>query len=158
MSPTLLLPLWAQIIVALLLILSGVLSLLSALGLLRFDDFFMRMHPTAILTTVGVWCPCIAVTVYISFIYETIAWYFLLLIPLMIIIVPITTVMLSRAVLFRWRNEAHVVPPSLSYTIVYSNLSPIKQKIESKKSEPLVIDTLNAKEEIKPKDISEEQL
>lgn len=130
MNTPLLIPLWVQIIIAILLLVSALFAVLGALGLVRFNDFYMRMHPTAIVITVGMWCSCIAVAIYFTCQEETIAWYLFLLIPLMIVTAPITTAMLARAVLFRWRNEAHSAPPALSYTVVYSNLKPVKSKNE----------------------------
>jgi len=122
------LPLWVQIIIAMLLLISAVFALLGAIGLVRFEDFYMRMHPTAIVTTVGTWCTCIAVALYLTHLEREIAWYIFILIPLFIVTAPISTAMLARAVLFRWRNQAHATPPSLSYTIVYSNLNVVKAK------------------------------
>ncbi|MDP2004971.1 MAG: Na+/H+ antiporter subunit G [Rubrivivax sp.] len=48
------LPLWAQIPLAGLLVLGGVFTLVGAIGLLRFDDFFMRLHAPTKAATLGV--------------------------------------------------------------------------------------------------------
>lgn len=49
-----LLPLPVQIVVAALLVIGGVFALVGAIGLLRFPDFFMRLHAPTKATTLGV--------------------------------------------------------------------------------------------------------
>src|SRR3546814_2220449 len=44
---------WVDVIVAVLLVLSGLLVLISAIGFLRLPDFFLRMHPPALAYTLG---------------------------------------------------------------------------------------------------------
>ncbi|MGL4666508.1 MAG: monovalent cation/H(+) antiporter subunit G [Saezia sp.] len=130
MNTTLLLPLWAQIMVSILLLISAIFALLGAFGLVRFKDFYMRMHPTAIVTTVGAWCTCIAVAICLTYQDKAVAWYVFMLIPLMMVTTPITTSLLARAALFHWRSEAHPAPPTLSYMIVHNNLAATKPKVE----------------------------
>lgn len=48
------LPLWAELVAAALLVLGGVFMLVGAIGLLRFPDFFMRLHGPTKATTLGV--------------------------------------------------------------------------------------------------------
>lgn len=52
MMPTL--PLWAEILATVLLVLGGVFSLVGAVGLVRFPDFFMRLHAPTKASTLGV--------------------------------------------------------------------------------------------------------
>lgn len=49
-----LLPLWLQILAAALLVVGGVFVLVGAIGMLRFPDFFMRLHAPTKATTLGV--------------------------------------------------------------------------------------------------------
>lgn len=49
-----LLPLPAQIVVAALLVIGGIFSLVGTIGLLRFPDFYMRLHAPTKATTLGV--------------------------------------------------------------------------------------------------------
>ena len=44
-------PLWVEVIVAALLVLSGLFVLISAIGFVRLPDFFLRMHPPALAYT-----------------------------------------------------------------------------------------------------------
>lgn len=48
------LPLWLQALVALLLVTGGIFTLVGAVGLLRFPDFFMRLHAPTKAATLGV--------------------------------------------------------------------------------------------------------
>ena len=95
--------LWVEVIVAVLLVGSGLLVITGALGLLRLKDFFQRMHPVALGTTFGTWCACAASIAYFSALEsEPVihAW----LIPILLsITVPITTLLVARAALFRRR-------------------------------------------------------
>lgn len=47
-------PMWIQLPVAFLLIVGGVFTLVGAVGMIRFPDFFMRMHAPTKATTLGV--------------------------------------------------------------------------------------------------------
>ena len=49
-----------EAIAAGLLVLSGVLVLVSAIGFARPVDFFLRMHPPALAYTLGNWCVALA--------------------------------------------------------------------------------------------------
>lgn len=47
-------PIWIELLAALLLVVGGVFALVGAIGLLRFPDFFMRLHAPTKATTLGV--------------------------------------------------------------------------------------------------------
>ena len=48
------LPLWLDILLSVLLLVGGLFALVGAVGLLRFPDFFMRLHAPTKATTLGV--------------------------------------------------------------------------------------------------------
>lgn len=48
------LPFWIELLAAFLLVVGGVFALVGAIGLLRFPDFFMRLHAPTKSTTLGV--------------------------------------------------------------------------------------------------------
>ena len=90
MSPAL--PLWAEIAVALLLLASAAFTLVAAWGVVRLKDFFERLHPPALVVTWSAWCVSAATILYFSMRSGTLdlrAW---VLIILLSITVPITTV------------------------------------------------------------------
>lgn len=47
------LPLWAEILLAALLVVGGLFTLVGAIGLVRFDDFYMRLHAPTKAATLG---------------------------------------------------------------------------------------------------------
>ena len=49
------LPLWAQLVVAVLILIGASLTFVGALGLLRFRHFFQRIHAPALGNTWGTW-------------------------------------------------------------------------------------------------------
>ncbi|MDH0749576.1 Na+/H+ antiporter subunit G [Pseudomonas sp. GD03842] len=109
------LPMWAQVLTAILLLTSSLFALIGALGLLRMKDFFQRMHPPALASTLGAWCVALASIVYFSALKEgpiLHAW----LIPILLAItVPVTTLLLARTGLFRKRMAGDPdVPPEVS--------------------------------------------
>jgi multicomponent K+:H+ antiporter subunit G len=99
------LPLWLEVVVAALLLASGLLSLIGALGLLRLKEFFQRMHPPALAYTLGAWCVALASILYFSVLEARLALHAWLIIILLSITAPVTTTLLARAALFR-RREA----------------------------------------------------
>jgi multicomponent K+:H+ antiporter subunit G len=108
-------PVWAQAIVALLLVLSGVFVLLSALGFLCLRDFFLRMHPPALAYTFGSWCVVGASILHLSLQESRLVLHPSLLIVLLSITVPVTTLLLARVALFRRRTTADGdAPPPLT--------------------------------------------
>jgi multicomponent K+:H+ antiporter subunit G len=47
-------PLWAEVAISALLVIGGVFTLVGAIGMARFPDFFMRLHAPTKATTLGV--------------------------------------------------------------------------------------------------------
>ena len=108
-------PLWVEGVVAALLVLSGSFVLVSAIGFLRLHDFFLRMHPPALAYTFGSWSVALAGVIYFSVLESRLALHPWLLIIVLSITVPVTTVLLARVALFRRRSaRAADTPPPLT--------------------------------------------
>lgn len=108
------LPLWIEAIVATLLVASGVLVLVAAWGLVRLKDFFQRMHPPALVFVAASWCVTLASIVFFSASSQALELRSWLIIMLLSITVPVTTVLLARAALFRGRQSGKTgLPPAL---------------------------------------------
>ena len=108
-------PFWVELVVAVLLVLSGLFVLISALGYLRLPDFFLRMHPPALAYTFGSWCVTLAGILYFSVIESRAVLHPWLIIILLSMTVPVTTVMLARVALFRRRlADTADTPPRLT--------------------------------------------
>jgi multicomponent K+:H+ antiporter subunit G len=108
------LSMWVQIPVAILLVSGSLLALVGAIGLVRLKDYFQRMHPPALASTLGTWCVALASIIYFSALKSgpvLHAW----LIPILLsITVPVTTLLLARAALFRMRMAGDDVPAEVS--------------------------------------------
>ncbi|MFJ7146352.1 MAG: Na+/H+ antiporter subunit G [Pseudomonas protegens] len=108
------LPLWVEVLVAVLLVISSVFALIGALGILRMKSYFQRMHPPALASTMGSWTVALASILYFSTLKSgpvLHAW----LIPILLsITVPVTTLLLARAALFRKRMAGDDVPAEVS--------------------------------------------
>ena len=93
-------------LVAALLLASGLLSLIAALGLLRLESFFQRMHAPALAITFGSWCAALAAIVYFFALESRPALHTVLVVILLVVTAPVTTTLLVRAALFRSRAAA----------------------------------------------------
>lgn len=103
----------SDVAVALLLVASGVLALVGALGLVRLPDFFTRMHAPALAYTLGCWLVTLATVVHFSARESGLSLQAWLVAILLSITAPITTVLLARAALFRRRQAGEPAPPPL---------------------------------------------
>lgn len=108
-------PLWIEIVVGVLLMISGVFTLSSAIGILRFKGFFQRMHPTALAYSFSAWLVTLASIVYFSAVDFSLTLHPWLIVIFLSITVPVTTIFLARTDLFRSRiakvPEIEVPPP-----------------------------------------------
>ena len=104
----------ADAVVAVLLLASGVTVLVAALGLLRLPDFFLRMHAPALASTLGAWLVTLATVIHFTAHDGVLSLHAWLVIVLLSITAPVTTVLLARAALFRSRGAGEDVPPPLT--------------------------------------------
>ena len=113
-AATAVLPLWLEIIVAVLVLAGAALALLGSSGLLRLPTFFERVHAPAIIATLGCWLIMHGTVLYFTVADSSIALHALLIAVFVAITVPIMSIFLMRAALFRARQMGQDVPPSLS--------------------------------------------
>lgn len=97
------LPLWVEAMVALLLVVSGLFAVTGALGLIVLKDFFHRMHPPALAYSFAAWSVTLAAIIYFSVLESRLELRHWAIIILLSITVPVTTILLARAGLFRKR-------------------------------------------------------
>ncbi|HEY8358556.1 MAG TPA: monovalent cation/H(+) antiporter subunit G [Ramlibacter sp.] len=100
-------------VVAVLLLASGALALTGALGLLRLPDYFLRMHAPALAYTLGSWAVTLASILHFSTHDATLSLHVWLVVIVLSITAPVTTVLLARAALFRGRQAGEALPPPL---------------------------------------------
>jgi multicomponent K+:H+ antiporter subunit G len=106
-------PFWVEAMVAALLASSGVFVVISALGFLRLPDFFQRMHPPALAYTIGSWCVALAGILRFSALESRAVLHPWLIVVVLCVTVPVTTLVLARVALFRRRaaGSADTPPP-----------------------------------------------
>ncbi|PVZ13487.1 MULTISPECIES: monovalent cation/H(+) antiporter subunit G [unclassified Pseudomonas] len=96
---------FAEVAMALLVLAGATLALLGAVGLLRFKDFFQRLHAPALGYTLAAWCistACVLAFSMASGHPRPQGW----LIPLLLAITtPISTLLLARTALFRQAKQ-----------------------------------------------------
>lgn len=114
MNPANDLPFWLEAVTAVLLVTSSLFALSGAVGLLRFKTFFQRMHPPALASTFGTWCVALASILYFSSLKQSPVLHAWLIPILLSITVPVTTLLLARAGLFRKRMAGDDVPEEVS--------------------------------------------
>jgi multicomponent K+:H+ antiporter subunit G len=103
----------AEAVVSVLLVFSGIVVLSAAVGLLRLKDFFLRMHAPALLYTTATWSVTLASIVHFSVATGSLALHVWLVIVLLAITAPVTTLLLARAALFRGRQAGEGLPEPL---------------------------------------------
>ncbi|MFO7278094.1 MAG: monovalent cation/H(+) antiporter subunit G [Pseudomonadota bacterium] len=97
------LPLWASVPATLLLIFGGLLTVIGSLGLLRLPDFYSRMHPPTMGTTLGAGCVLIASMIVSSALMHRPVVHELLITLFVVMTAPVTAMLLIRAAIHRGR-------------------------------------------------------
>lgn len=95
------LPLWATVPATLLLIVGGSCALLGGIGLLRMPDFYTRMHPPTMATTLGSGCVLLASMVVSSALLGRPVVHELLITLFVVITTPVSAMLLVRAATYR---------------------------------------------------------
>ncbi|MDR2298286.1 MAG: cation:proton antiporter [Comamonas sp.] len=117
------LPLWAQILVAALVFCGALIALLGSMGLWRLKSYFERVHSPSIIATMGCWFIMHATWIYFSVSGQGFVMHSVLIAIFIAVTVPITTIFLMRAALFRSRRAGESVPPTLSNLVLNEPLN-----------------------------------
>lgn len=104
------LPLWAAILVGLLLLGGAALTLTGSLGLLRLPSFYQRVHAPTLGATLGAGCILIASMLCFTVLQSRPVVHEVLIALFMTITTPVTLMLLARAALYRDRVEGQSVP------------------------------------------------
>jgi multicomponent K+:H+ antiporter subunit G len=94
-------PAWAALPAALFLIFAGLLAAVGAWGLVRLPNFFARMHPPAMGSTLGAGCVLIASMLVSSAVAARPVVHELLITVFIVMTAPITAMLLASAALYR---------------------------------------------------------
>jgi len=109
------LPLWAAIAVGFFVLLGASITLIGALGLLRLRNFYERIHPPTLGSTLGTGCILIASMICFSTLHSRPMVHEVLIAIFVTLTTPITLMLLARAALYRDRSEGSAdVPQDLA--------------------------------------------
>jgi multicomponent K+:H+ antiporter subunit G len=97
---------WAAALAAILLMVGGVLAAIGAWGLLRLPDFFMRMHPPAMGSTLGAGCVLLASILVSSAVEARPVLHALLITVFVVTTAPMTAMLLAGAAVHRSARRA----------------------------------------------------
>lgn len=95
-----------DVLTALLLVASGLSTLCAAVGVWTLPTFFDRQHPPALAYSAGAWTAGLAATIHFARLDGYAGLKALLIAVLLALSVPVTTMILARAGLFRERWQA----------------------------------------------------
>ncbi|GGE54228.1 putative K(+)/H(+) antiporter subunit G [Agaricicola taiwanensis] len=101
------LPLWAAILIALLLVAGSTLTLLGAVGLLRLRSFYERLHAPTLGTSGGVLLVLIASMLCFTVLQQRLVVHEVLIFIFITLTTPVTLMLLGRAALYRDRTEGN---------------------------------------------------
>jgi multicomponent K+:H+ antiporter subunit G len=107
-----LLPLWAEVLCAIALVIGGTFNLVGAIGMVRFPDFFMRLHAPTKATTLGVGGVLIA-SMIASWARQDFGLHELLITLFMLVTAPVSANLMAQAGLHERLESKAAVPPDL---------------------------------------------
>lgn len=105
------LPLWAAILVGLLVIIGAGITFVGALGLVRLGNFYERIHPPTLGTTLGTGCVLLASMLCFSVLQSRPMVHEVLIALFLTLTTPVTLMLLARAALYRDRAEGSPLVP-----------------------------------------------
>jgi multicomponent K+:H+ antiporter subunit G len=98
-------PAWAEIVTAALLLAGAAITLTGSLGLIRLKSFYARVHAPTLGTTLGIGCIALASMIYFSALQTRPVLHEFLLVLFVLVTTPVTLTLLVRAALFREELE-----------------------------------------------------
>ena len=106
-------PLWVALLVAFFLVLGAAITLLGAIGLVRFETFYQRVHAPTLGTTWGAGAILIASMIFFSTTQSRPVLHEILIAVFVIVTTPVTLMLLARAAFYRDRTESNgAFPPA----------------------------------------------
>lgn len=106
------LPLWAAILVGVLMIGGAIFTLIGSIGLLRLKSFYDRVHAPTLGTTLGTVLICLGSIVCFSVLRSRPVVHEVLIVVFITLTAPVAFMLLGRAAIYRDRTEGNPdVPP-----------------------------------------------
>jgi multicomponent K+:H+ antiporter subunit G len=107
------LPAWAEVVVAVLVLAGAALTLIGAIGLVRLGTFYERVHAPTLGTTLGIGCLLLASMLFFTLAQGRLVLHEVLIGVFMVLTMPVSTMLLARAALYRDRQENRPDVPAL---------------------------------------------
>ncbi|MCK6392817.1 monovalent cation/H(+) antiporter subunit G [Zoogloea sp.] len=92
---------WAAVPIALLLVLGGLVTVIGALGLVRLQDFYQRIHGPAIAITLGAGCILLASMLYFTLSQSRLVIHEVLISLFVLMTAPVVAMLIMRAGVYR---------------------------------------------------------
>ncbi len=99
------LPIWLAIIIAILLIISGIVTIIGSFGLLNLKTFYERMHAPTMGMTLGVFCVVISATIMASFLQSRPIVHEILICVFLVLTAPVTAILLMQSAIHRNKKD-----------------------------------------------------
>jgi multicomponent K+:H+ antiporter subunit G len=110
------LPVWAAIVVCVLLLSGSAITLAGAVGLVRFQSFYERLHAPTLCTSGGVLLISLSSIVTFAVLQNRWIVHEVLIIIFMIVTTPVTLMLLGQSALYRDRAEKNEEVPRKTET------------------------------------------
>ena len=107
-------PFWAELLASALLVTGGVFALSGAIGMLRFRDFFMRLHAPTKASTLGVGGVLLA-SIVVHGARGRFGWHEVLITLFLFVTAPVSANLLAKAALHLRVPSKAPVPPHQPY-------------------------------------------
>lgn len=104
------LPVFLEYLIAAFIVLAGLLSLIGAIGLIRFKSFYQRLHAPSLGATMGIIFLALASMLYFNFTGQSLGVQQIAIVVFLLFTVPLTALIVTRAALYRHRRTGRDVP------------------------------------------------
>ena len=108
------LPAWAAMLVAVLVVAGAAMTLVGAIGLLRFKTFYDRLHPPTLGSSAGTLLIVAGSIVCFSVLRSRLSVHEVLIALFVTLTTPVTFMLLARAALYRDRVEGNDTVPDVN--------------------------------------------
>ncbi|MBL0420669.1 cation:proton antiporter [Ramlibacter sp. AW1] len=95
------LPLWAALLVSVLLVVGGAICVIGALGLMRLPTFYQRVHGPAITVSLGAGCLLVASMLFFSAGQQRLVLHEVVITLFVLLTAPVVSMMVMRAAVYR---------------------------------------------------------
>lgn len=107
------LPVWAALIIAFFMLSGAIITMIGAIGLLRFKRFYERIHAPTLGTTFGVGGILIASIIFFTLLQSRPVLHELLITAFVFVTTPVTLMLLTRAAMHRDKtDDSRILPTS----------------------------------------------